>query len=62
MNLTEAKSELKKKGYSIVTIYTPNKDKIEIHILKNNVIINWCIGYPEDCSEYLIKANAVLTS
>ena len=58
--MNDAKSEIKRKRYSIVTIYTPNKDKIEIEIRKHNKLISWCIGYPEDCSEYLIKADEFL--
>ena len=58
--MNDAKSEIKRKLYSIVTIYTPNKDKIEIEIRKHNKLISWCIGYTEDCSEYLIKADEFL--
>ena len=57
MTSVEAKTELKKKGYSIRTIYTPNEDKIDIHILKCDNMVNWCKGYTDDCEEYLIEVN-----
>ena len=57
MNLTEAKTELKKKGYSIRAIYTPNEDKIDIYILKCDNMVNLCKGYTDDCEEYLIEVN-----
>lgn len=57
MTPSEVKTELKRKGYSIVTIYTPKQDKIEINILKHNELIYRCIGYPEECDKYLIDIN-----
>jgi hypothetical protein len=58
--LAEAKTELKKKGYSIRTIYTPNEDKIYIHILKGHDTVNWCKDYTDNCEEYLIEVNKKL--
>lgn len=60
MTLNEAKTELKRKGYSIVTIYTPKQDKIVINILKHNKVLFGGVGYPEECTEYLINANEIL--
>ena len=60
MNLTEAKTELKKKGYSIRTTYTPKQDKIEINILKSSYNISEYIGYPDECEEFLIMLNKQL--
>ena len=60
MNLTEAKTELKKKGYSIRTIYTPKQDKIEINILQSYYLISEYIGYSDECEEFLIMLNKQL--
>lgn len=51
--MNEAKAELKRKGYSIRTIYNPNKDKIEIEILRHYTIISSWIGYIDDCADFL---------
>lgn len=51
--MNEAKAELKRKGYSIRTIYDPNKDKIEIEILRHYTIISSWIGYIDDCTDFL---------
>ena len=39
MNLTEAKIELKKKGYSIRTTYTPKQTEVILEILDRTRIV-----------------------
>ena len=54
MNINKAKTKLKEKGYSIRTIYDPNKDTVEMHILKNNSVIDQYRALEYKLEEYLI--------
>ncbi len=55
MNINEAKTKLKEKGYSIRTIYDPNKDTVEIHILKNNSVIDQFRAFESNLEEHFIS-------
>lgn len=50
--MNEAKAELKRKGYSIRTIYDPNKDTVEVHILKKNVVVEQFKANESNLEEY----------
>lgn len=52
MTINEAKIKLKEKGYSIRTIYDPNSSKIEVHILKNNTVVEQFRAYETNLEEY----------
>ena len=54
MNINKAKTKLKEKGYSIRTIYDPNKDTVEMHILKNNSVIDQYRALEYKLEEYFI--------
>ena len=60
MNINKAKTKLKEKGYSIRTIYDPNKDTVEIHILKNNSIIDQCRALESYLEEYFMTIETFL--
>lgn len=50
--MNEAKTKLKEKGYSIRTIYDPNKDAVEVHILKKNVVVEQFKANESNLEEY----------
>lgn len=52
MTINEAKTKLKEKGYSIRTIYDPNKTKIEVQILKKNIVIEQFRANESNLEEY----------
>lgn len=52
MTINEAKIKLKEKGYSIRTIYDPKQSKIEVHILKNNTVVEQFRSYETNLEEY----------
>ena len=60
MNINEAKTKLKEKGHSIRTIYDPNKDTVEIHILKNNSVISQFRAFESNLEEYFISVENLL--
>ena len=60
MNLTEAKTELKKKGYSIRTTYTPKQTEVIVEILDKSRIV---AEFHDIESEYILGCfikNAVI--
>lgn len=52
-DLIETKEKIKNKGYSVVTIYTPKKEKIEIQILKGTKHMYSVNNTEEECLKYL---------
>ena len=54
MLINKIKTKLKEKGYSIRTIYNPNIETLEVHILKNNLVIEQFKAKESNLEEYFV--------